>query len=57
MLVAFLLAGVGTGAIGGAGTGHPVVFDVVVIGFALILGATVGVVLAHDWYRRNDRNG
>ena len=52
MLIAFLIAGVGTGAIGGSGIEHPVVFDVVVIGFALIIGASVGVFLAHDWYER-----
>ena len=52
MLIAFLIAGVGTGVIGGSTIEHPVVFDVVVVGLALIIGAAVGVFLAHDYYKR-----
>jgi hypothetical protein len=37
---------------GGSGIEHPAVFDVVVIGFALIIGAAVGALLARDWYAR-----
>ena len=51
-LIACLVSGVGTGAMGGSGIEHPAVFDVVVIGFALIIGAAVGALLARDWYAR-----
>lgn len=52
MLIAFLFAGVGTGAIGGSDIQHPVVFDVAVIGIALVIGAAVGLFFARDWYKR-----
>jgi len=52
MLIAFLIAGVGTGTIGGSAIEHPVVFDVAVIGVALVIGAVVGLFFARDWYKR-----